>query len=457
MTTAELFKKREEEKNNPQLQTAPPVDEQATKPGEGLNMAEARMAGNGIPQPEQTATATNPNPSSNVSLYEIGKQAGNINQAENTLAGKSPITTPEYEKFRNEVIAARDFGVETPEQAAARERRDYIKQGLTGLTEGLTSLANLYYTTKWAPNQKIKSQMPELQKQLYRERLERDKKLENFRAWQRAKAEKDADRAYQEKIFNINRQDRLARESAEAKQRQENFKLQFDYKVERDKVADQRYAEEIAYKREQDEKAGARASAQLAETKRHNQAMESRYTNNSSSSTSRSSGKGKTDMRVIDTPKGVMDVDFNRINDTTFNQLYNNVPEDVKNMFKVGEYDDKDARNYKMNAAISYALQNSEGYSDWLEKAGVGVYQQPPLQPKEQTGGKVIDWRPAINNSNQQNTIKDWTPQDDSIPTSGKELKEELDKRKKRKDSILQQGNDSLMKHNQSLKSDTFK
>lgn len=227
MTTAELFKKREEEKNNPQLQTAPPVNEQAIKPSEGLNMAEARMAGNVIPQPEQTATATNPNPSSNVSLYEIGKQAGNINQAENTLAGKSPITTPEYEKFRNEVIAARDFDVETPEQAAARERRDYIKQGLTGLTEGLTSLANLYYTTKWAPNQKITSQMPELQKQLYRERLERDKKLENFRAWQRAKADKEEERAYNLNLFNIKQE--AANKAAEKKAKLDAQAAQIKY------------------------------------------------------------------------------------------------------------------------------------------------------------------------------------------------------------------------------------
>ena len=60
--------------------------------------------------------------------------------------------------------------------------------------------------------------MPELSKRLYAERLERDKKLENFRAWQRAKAEKDADRAYQEKV----RAEDLAFRQSQAKENLRN-------------------------------------------------------------------------------------------------------------------------------------------------------------------------------------------------------------------------------------------
>lgn len=204
MTTAELIKKREEEQNKPPQETTKPVN---VPPVGGMSMAEARMAGNGVPVTETAAsevqaasTTTNP-----VSLYEIGKHnaTANIGEGENVLKGKTPISTPEYEKFRNEVIGAQQFGVETPEQAAARERRDFIKQGLTGFTEGLSALANLYYTTKGAPSQKLTSQMPELSKRLYAERLERDKKLENFRAWQRAKADKEEERAYNLNLFNI--------------------------------------------------------------------------------------------------------------------------------------------------------------------------------------------------------------------------------------------------------------
>lgn len=204
MTTAELIKKREEEQNKPSQETTKSVN---VPPVGGMSMAEARMAGNGVPITETAAsevqaasTTTSP-----VSLYEIGKHnaTANIGEAENVLKGKTPISTPEYEKFRNEVIGAQQFGVETPEQAAARERRDFIKQGLTGFTEGLSALANLYYTTKGAPSQKLTSQMPELSKRLYAERLERDKKLENFRAWQRSKADKEEERAYNLNLFNI--------------------------------------------------------------------------------------------------------------------------------------------------------------------------------------------------------------------------------------------------------------
>ena len=204
MTTAELIKKRKEEQNKPPQETKKTVN---VPPVGGMSMAEARMAGNGVPITETAAselqaasTTTNP-----VSLYEIGKHnaTANIKEGENVLKGKTPISTPEYEKFRNEVIGAQQFGVETPEQAAARERRDFIKQGLTGFTEGLSALANLYYTTKGAPSQKLTSQMPELSKRLYAERLERDKKLENFRAWQRSKADKEEERVYNLNLFNI--------------------------------------------------------------------------------------------------------------------------------------------------------------------------------------------------------------------------------------------------------------
>lgn len=199
MTTAELIKKREEEKNKPLQETKMPVN---VPPVGGMSMAEARMVGNGV-EPTEVVDATSSKPADAVSLYDAGVKLGNLGNTENVLKGKTPISTPEYERFRNEVIGAQQFGVETPEQAAARERRDFIKQGLTGFTEGLSALANLYYTTKGAPNQKQVSQMPELSKRLYSERLERDKKLENFRAWQRSKADKEEERAYNLELFNL--------------------------------------------------------------------------------------------------------------------------------------------------------------------------------------------------------------------------------------------------------------
>lgn len=241
MTTAELIKKREEEKNYPpQSPNTSPF-----KPTEGMNMSEDRIAGNGVSSSEIKADVPATGKTDNrVSLYEVGKNSGgtNIGEAEKMLKGNvSPITTPEYEKFRNEVIGAQQFGVETEEQKKKRERADFIKQGLTGLTEGLTSLANLYYTTKWAPNQKMVSQMPALQQQLYRERLERDKKLENFRAWQRAKAEKDADREYNLSLYNFKQE--AANKAADLKYKRDvllaEIKNQLELgKIDKKKAAD---------------------------------------------------------------------------------------------------------------------------------------------------------------------------------------------------------------------------
>lgn len=207
MTTAEIIKKREEEQNKPPQETKKSVN---VPPVGGMNMAEARMAGNSDIPTEPSHPINTPLYDAGVSLANVAKDAA-INKIKST-----PITSPEYERFRNEVVGAQQFGVETPEQAAARERRDFIKQGLTGFTEGLSALANLYYTTKGAPSQELTSQMPELSKRLYAERLERDKKLENFRAWQRAKADKEEEREYNLNLFNLKQEaaDKAAQKKA---------------------------------------------------------------------------------------------------------------------------------------------------------------------------------------------------------------------------------------------------
>lgn len=207
MTTAELIKKRAEGQTNPvQPEVQPVFERQSTTMGDN----------EGFSTPVENVSEPKSNP---VSLYEIGKGIKENASIKPDEVLKSttlnPIKTPEYEKFRNEVIGANMFGVETEEQKEKRERADFIKQGLTGFTEGLSALANLYYTTKGAPSQKYTSQMPALQERLYRERLERDKKLENFRAWQRAKADKGEEREYNLNLFNIKQE--AANKAAEIK------------------------------------------------------------------------------------------------------------------------------------------------------------------------------------------------------------------------------------------------
>lgn len=365
MTTAELIKKKEEEKNNPsQSPNTSPF-----KPAEGMNMAESRMAGNGVSSSEIKADVPATGKTDNrVSLYEVGKNSGgtNIGEAEKMLKGNvSPITTPEYEKFRNEVIGAQQFGVEIPEQAEARERRDFIKQGLTGFTDGLTALANLYYTTKWAPNQKLVSQMPELSKRLYAERLERDKNLENFRAWQRAKADKAEDRAYQEKVTADTRayQDAIRNEQAAENRRRWEYTTQ--KQEEATAKADARYEDEQAYKREQDALANKHRTAQLAETQRyHNAMIENRANGNKS-------GSGK--LLRIQKPNGEPMV-FRKDdleNGVNLAYIYNSLPDDYKvrdknDILNSKEGEDgeiiypisKNPTKYEMMTAIGSALQS---------------------------------------------------------------------------------------------------
>lgn len=140
-----------------------------------------------------------------VSLYDAGVSGGMDTPESLSKERISPVNTPEFNKFNQEIIGSELFGVETPEQKAKRERQVSIQRGLTGLTDGLMSLANLYYTTKGAPSQKQEYQLPALERQLYQDRLERDKKLENFRAWQRQIAQEGRARDWQTRMLDMNR------------------------------------------------------------------------------------------------------------------------------------------------------------------------------------------------------------------------------------------------------------
>lgn len=207
MTTAELIKKREDAKNKPAEQTIPSFQYKSNTTFDDEQLGVSPVV---TEQPEEKTL-----------LYDAGKAAQGV--------VKTPVSTDETNAFYKAVFTPEDFGVETPEQAAARERRDFIKQGLTGFTEGLSALANLYYTTKGAPSQKLTSQMPALQQRLYQERLERDKKLENFRAWQRAKADKEEERAYNLSLFNLKQEaaDKAAEKKAKYEREKEAAEREF--------------------------------------------------------------------------------------------------------------------------------------------------------------------------------------------------------------------------------------
>lgn len=385
MKTADLIKKKEEEKTS-SLSGGSSSSTSSGNPFEGKSMGEARMAGNNVTPPSGTSTTDVQATSTTASVPPVGgmsmaeaRMAGNgislyqdgVDKSNNTTSQK--VDSKAVDEFYK-TLNPQDFGVETEEQKKARERRDFIKQGLTGFTEGLSALANLYYTTKGAPSQTLVSQMPELSKRLYAERLERDKKLENFRAWQRAKAEKDADRAYQEKV----RAEDLAFRQDQAKENLRRWQLEFDEAVKRNATQEELRRLELNLRQAQQEFDNTVKQQTLAETKRHNIAMETNAAEKISGSSTGSKKGAK--MATINTPKGAMDVDFGRVNETTLNQLYQRVPKDVKAMYELDVLDDDKVRQSKMRQAIDHALQSSEGFSDWFQIAGLGSYQKTSPQ-----------------------------------------------------------------------------
>ena len=378
MTTAELIKKREEEKNKPS------VAQQSDALKKQVNAAyESKSA------PTETNTlAGNPN---GISLYEVGKAnaATGIANAENSVKNPSPINTKEMEDFRNQVIGVRDFGVETPEQAAARERRDYIKQGLTGLTEGLSSLANLYYTTKWAPNQKIVSQMPVLQQQLYRERLERDKKLENFRAWQRANADKKEERAYQEALFD--KKQEAANKAAERKAKLDAQEAEIKYLRDLGLI-DARKAADL-----EKQKGKAALDKELEDIRQKNRVALASINNKAAMDRVNAGRAGGANATIRVPIGGDGEYAEYRKNDLTnpivISQIYNSLPDEyrVKGKDKVWNSEtksmehpyDENPSTQKMQEAIGKAL--SDGYlTEMAPEIQVGG-------DKKKTGKKSID------------------------------------------------------------------
>lgn len=232
MTTAELIQKREEEQKKPLQEQKPDLTGMAAKsnPTDVTMQKIDNEANNKAMAQEAIAKNGNvPMPGEKVSLYDAGMNNPNTNNMKD--ARTSPITSPEYEKFRKEVIGAQQFGVETEEQRKKRERAEAIKQGLVGFTEGLSALANLYYTTKGAPSQKLTSQMPDLQKRLYEERLERDKKLEKFRDYIRGKADKKEERDYNLNLYKLKQEDERKKVAQKAKYDGQAAKIKYLYEL----------------------------------------------------------------------------------------------------------------------------------------------------------------------------------------------------------------------------------
>lgn len=459
MTTAELIQKREEEQKKPLQEQKPDLTgmEAKSNPADVTMRKVDNETNNKAMAQEAIAKNGNvPMPGEKVSLYDAGMNNPGPNNMKD--ARTSPITSPEYEKFRKEVIGAQQFGVETEEQRKKRERAEAIKQGLVGFTEGLSALANLYYTTKGAPSQKLTSQMPDLQKRLYEERLERDKKLEKFRDYIRGKADLEETRSYQEKLTAENRayQDGIRkaqweREDKIREQNQANLDRQFEYNATKD-------AEQTAYIRKRDEESDRKFWATHNENVRHNKAAEAR-----------SGEKGKGRLLRIQKPNGEPMVfqkdDLENIVNLSY--IYNSLPDEYKVRDKSAIPEIKDGKSVypvndnptkaEMQAAIGRALQSGV-VEEIAESIQIGTSSTDNSKDKKKDNDDdVIIWEPSANNSNQANAVVGWKPQGGSLPASANDVQALLDKRDRRKSDMLQQGKDSLERDKKSLESDTFR
>lgn len=176
-----------------------------------------------------------------------------------------------------DTITAAKHGVETPEQKAAREKREAIKLGYGSLIDGISSLANLFYTTKWAPNQKTQGITPKLIQDLKQDRMRRDTNLQRFRDYIRQKAEKGEDRAWQVEFWE---------KKNRAQQERQKEKLANDYDIASRKlevqIAKNASDAEISKAKLELEKAAqkvkeAQGWARIGETNRHNLEIEKNH------------------------------------------------------------------------------------------------------------------------------------------------------------------------------------
>ena len=334
----------------------------------------------------QLAASRNPNgfadnssqPTGSTTFVQNEKKEPSISLAD--YAKVPDIYEPEsrykerYDNFYNEVIGARDFGVETEEQRKKREHGDAIRLGFAGLTDGLSALANLYYTTKGAPPQQISGAgTNQLVKDLYNERMERDRNLQRFRDYTRAKADKKEDEDYKEGLLRIKN---------EYEDRKEN----------------NRFAQQIALQSLKDKNAAKRAEQghkndmDLEEAKQGNRVKLAGINNDAAarrSSASNASAERRAEFRAANSSSGNNSTirvpigksgeyaEYRKSDFTSpviISQIYNSLPEeyavrDKKMRTRKKEGSDKYERYYpivdspstqQMQEAIGKAL--SEGY-----------------------------------------------------------------------------------------------
>ena len=173
----------------------------------------------------QTAAVTQmPKTGFNAEIAKVGQNVvNNMNQqpVQPNTAVPTPAPAPAAQPQQMSYVDMLNkmYTPETPEEKAKRERKEKWDKTSAAIGDGISALANLYFTTQGSPNSYDgKNSMSERTRQLY-DKLDKDRK--------------ENERWYLNHYMNAAKMDEDAKRYADER----------DYKRGRDKVADDRYAD----------------------------------------------------------------------------------------------------------------------------------------------------------------------------------------------------------------------
>lgn len=207
----------------------------APKPAEQVSQGVVSTA---APVNNSAAVTQMPKTGFNAEAAKVAQNlVNNINiQGETPAITPAPATAPEQPKQMSFVDLLNAFYTpETAEERAKRERKEKWDKTAAAIGDGISALANLYYTTKGAPNSYDgKNSMSERTRQLY-DKLDKDRK--------------ENDRWYLNHFMNASKMD----EEAKRYQDQLDYRDKQDvYRKEQDALNRQERQEQTKYKKDQD-------------------------------------------------------------------------------------------------------------------------------------------------------------------------------------------------------------
>lgn len=178
-----------------------------------------------VAQPAQTGFTA----PKQVTVEDMTKAVTAPATAQPAPAAPTPATATEQQKQMSFVDLLNAFYTpETAEERAKRERKEKWDKTAAAIGDGISALANLYYTTKGAPNSYDGTKsMSERTRQLY-------DKINNDR--------KENDRWYLNHFMNAAKMDDEAK----------RYKEQLDYRDKQDAIKKEQYEEGIAHRNERE-------------------------------------------------------------------------------------------------------------------------------------------------------------------------------------------------------------